>query len=324
MQYNRLEDEQPASIQNPMPEPYISVIIPVYNDVDRLKICLAALKEQTYPSEDYEVIVVDNGSDNIDPMLALVADFPQAQLVQETTPGSYAARNRGISEAKGEVIAFTDSDCIPAPDWIEKGVQTLVQHQNCGLVAGRIDIFFRNAEQPTAIELYDGVVMGFPQHEFVSQRKAGATANVFTWKRVIEDVGNFKAQMKSHGDMEWGKRVHEAGYELVYADDACVFHPARDSLSQLYKRTIRLVGGMYDMYITQENSVWKRNKRIIRIIIFDLLMVGIGKPIGKALKDSRLQRLDLRLKVIGLILLMRYIGLTEKIRLKFGGMAYRG
>ncbi|MBD1911830.1 MULTISPECIES: glycosyltransferase family A protein [unclassified Leptolyngbya] len=307
-----------------MPEPFVSVIIPVFNDAEKLKTCLSALAQQTYRPDSYEVIVVDNGSENFEEIEALAAQFPQVVLTQESTPGSYAARNKGISVAKGSIIAFTDSDCIPAPDWLEKGVHCLLEHPHCGLVAGRIDIFYKDSENPTAVELYDGVIMGFPQDEFISKRKAGATANVFTWKHVVDQVGNFKAQMKSHGDMEWGKRVHTAGYELIYADNARIAHPARDSFQQLYKRTIRLVGGMYDMYVTQENSIWKRNKRVVRFIVSDLLLLGIGKNIRKAWQDSRLQRIDLRLKVIGIILIMRYVGMTEKIRLKFGGSAFRG
>lgn len=324
MQSNCQTNEHPVTPLDSMPDPFVSIIVPVFNDVEKLEICLAALAQQTYRPDGYEVIVVDNGSENIEEVAALSAQFSQVALTQESTPGSYAARNKGISVAKGSIIAFTDSDCIPAPDWIEKGVHCLLEHPHCGLVAGRIDIFYKDSESPTAVELYDGVIMGFPQDEFISKRKAGATANVFTWKHVVDKVGNFNAQMKSHGDMEWGKRVHTAGYELIYADDAWVAHPARSSFKQLYNRTIRLVGGMYDMYITQENSVWKRNKRVARLIISDLLMVGLGKNIGKAWNDNRLQRVDQRLKVIGIILIMRYVGMTEKIRLKLGGVSFRG
>jgi len=97
--------------------PFVSVIIPVYNDPIRLRTCLQALEEQTYPKSMYAVIVVDNGSDeSIEP---IVAEFSQMKTSYEPHPRSYAARNKSLSPARGEVIAFTDSDCIPAPDWIE-------------------------------------------------------------------------------------------------------------------------------------------------------------------------------------------------------------
>jgi glycosyltransferase involved in cell wall biosynthesis len=68
---------------------------------------------QSYPKSLYEIIFVDNGSvENIE---VLVSQFPQTSFTNEPKPGSYAARNKRISIARGEIIAFTDSDCVPAP-----------------------------------------------------------------------------------------------------------------------------------------------------------------------------------------------------------------
>lgn len=308
----------------PKPIPFVSIIVPVYNNAQGLQHCLVALEAQTYAPNHYEVVVVDNGSDAEEQIPSIAQQFPHTVVTQEFTLGSYAARNQGLRIARGEIIAFTDADCIPAQDWLEKGVQALLQNPSCGLVGGRINLFPKDADQPTWIELYDDVIMGFPQHEFISKRHAGATANVFTWRQVITCVGDFNAQMKSHGDMEWGKRVFSAGYEQIYADDVRVAHPARSSFDELRKRMIRLVGGMYDLHITQEPSQWKRNRRLVRLILSDILLLGSWKNIQKALRDHRLPTLFKRLQIIVLILLMRYVGLVEKLRLKLGGTAYRG
>ena len=101
----------------------VSVIIPVYNDAERLKLCLDALARQTYPGDRYEVIVVDNGSQQ-DPEL-VTSRYEQVTLAHEACRGSYAARNTGLALARGDVLAFTNSDCIPAADWIEHGVARL-------------------------------------------------------------------------------------------------------------------------------------------------------------------------------------------------------
>src|ERR1044071_6513252 len=103
--------------------PFVSVIVPVWNDSARLDRCLRALEEQTYPGDLYEVVVVDNGSD--EPLGPVIERHGRASLVRETKPGSYAARNTGLAHARGEVVAFTDADCLPAPDWIEQGVARL-------------------------------------------------------------------------------------------------------------------------------------------------------------------------------------------------------
>ena len=70
-------------------------------------------------SADFEIIIVNNGA--LEDVERIVNQYPQCRYVYEATPGSYAARNAGIAHAKGEIVAFTDTDCIPSPNWLEKG-----------------------------------------------------------------------------------------------------------------------------------------------------------------------------------------------------------
>src|SRR5690606_16589320 len=95
--------------------PTVTVVVPVYNDVQRLRTCVAALLAQDYPAERVEVLVVDNASD-VDVSVALPAGETRVRLLHESRRGSYAARNRALTEATGEVLAFTDADCLPRPD----------------------------------------------------------------------------------------------------------------------------------------------------------------------------------------------------------------
>lgn len=222
--------------------PFVSVVIPVYNDSERLKICLASLDNQTYPKNLYEVIVVDNGSD--DNLEELVCRFDQTSFTREDRPGSYPARNKGISVAKGDIISFTDSDCIPHTDWIESGVSSFHGVRNCGMVAGKIDIFFKKPNKPTAVEVYESV-NAFNQKKYIENGRFGVTANLFTFKSVIAKVGLFDAALKSGGDLEWGKRVFSFGYQQIYADNTCVAHPARTSFGELFRKTTRVVDGLY-------------------------------------------------------------------------------
>src|SRR5918998_5105397 len=105
--------------------PFVSVIVPVYNDQEDLVLCLEALENQTYPKDRYEVVVVDNGSkESIEPV---VSRFTCASAAREDRPGTYAARKNGLRLARGEIIAFTDADCIPTPQWLEKGVGKLLE-----------------------------------------------------------------------------------------------------------------------------------------------------------------------------------------------------
>ena len=305
---------------NSLPSLFVSVIIPVYNDAERLKICLAALENQTYPKDLYEVIVVDNGSDEAQDIKGVVAEFGCAIATYESLPGSYAARNQGISLAKGEVIAFTDSDCIPHSDWIENGVKNLLQVPNCGLVAGKMEIFYKNTEKPTPVELYESIT-AFPQQQLLETKKGAATGNLFTFKNVIDRVGVFNANLKSNGDLEWGQRVYSAGYQQVYADDTCVAHPARSSFKELYKRTVRLVGGSYDWQNQQQLSLSEKTLNFIKILFENLI-----PPLNfvfNTFKDNRLENINSKIQVCWVMFCVRYISAWEIIRLKLGGVSAR-
>ena len=225
-----------------MDTPLVSVIIPVYNDAERLRLCLERLKEQTY--SPFEVIVVDNGSvDDASERVCEAFDF--VDFAREAKPGSYAARNHGLKLARGEVLAFTDSDTLPRPDWLERGVKHLAEIDNDGLVAGRLEVFPARPDKPTATELYE-MMFAFPQQRYVEQSGYGVTGNMFTSRRVFDTVGPFNEQLLSGGDGEFGARVRSAGFKAVYAEDACVKHPARRDFAEVRRKLRRTMAGVRD------------------------------------------------------------------------------
>ncbi|MCG8367523.1 MAG: glycosyltransferase [Pseudanabaenales cyanobacterium] len=300
--------------------PFVSVIIPVFNDGERLKLCLAALAQQSYGRSHYEIIVVDNGSDRLEEMKAAVEPYGVVTTV-EPIPGSYAARNKGISLAKGEIIAFTDADCIPAADWLAQGIDYLRSTPNCGQVIGKVNVFFADPQRPTLVELYESVT-AFPQAQLLRQFHGGATANVFTWRQVIEQVGEFNPQLKSYGDLEWGQRIYAQGYNQVYAESVLVRHPARASFQEFYTRTRRLAGGYYDLKLKKAQSVWQR-----QIIFLHTLLQHLTPPVFftiNTLLDARLNGMGQKLKVSLMMVLARYISAWETLRLKLGGVSNRG
>lgn len=289
--------------------PFVSVIIPVYNDAERLAACLQALHNQTYPAKFYELLVVDNGSS---PPLGPLTDFPQARLLLEMQPGSYSARNTGLAQAKGEVIAFTDSDCLPAGDWIERGVAALGTAPGCGLVGGRIDVFPRDPQRPTLVELYE-MITAFRQDRLLVRNHAAVTANLFTRRAVLDTVGPFNAELRSGGDMEWGRRVHAAGYELVYGADVAVRHPSRHTLEERRKRDARVASGWYD-----------RDKRAamspLRFWLFLLLhMLPHPLHVLRLLGDGRLRGPRQRVGVLLMDLYTRWIQVRAMLRRRRGG-----
>ncbi len=296
--------------------PLVSVIIPVYNDARRLRVCLNCLQAQRY--SPFEVIVVDNGSEDLAAMVSAVADCPAARLVCETLPGSYAARNRGISVAKGKVLAFTDADCVPSASWIEAGVAALRSHPNCGLVVGAVEIVMHNPQHP--VELFESV-MALSQQKFVTQDHYGATANVFTWAAVFEQVGRFNPALKSSGDVEWGQRVFAAGYAQIYADQARVQHPARSSFAQLARQASRHAGGFYDLRCRQAESVWAGNLAFCKLVGFHLM-----PPVRFAFKMAghpELKGVREKVKVVMTLVFVRWVTVRTLVGLRMGGVSER-
>lgn len=276
----RARADSPPHDESPGGEgpPFVSVVIPVYNDAESLVRCLEALHRQTYPSARYEVVVVDNNSD--EPLEAVVRPFRQARVVHEEKQGSYAARNEGVRVAKGPVLAFTDADCEPAPPWIEKGVARLEAEARCGLVGGRVRFTYQNPERPHAAELYDSSHY-LDQKKYVEQGRYAATANAFTYKRLFEEVGPFEEQLQSGGDTDWGKRVAARGYAVCYAAEAEVRHPARSSYRALRQKVLRV----------QEGSYWQRRKAGYSFVKLCEDMVRIaGHPVKFALQLSYRRR----------------------------------
>lgn len=226
-----------------MPSPRVSVIIPVHNDRERLARCLDALDAQR-AAPAFEVVVVDNGSSD-DPAQALAGRGAHVRMVGESTAGSYAARNTALKLVHGSILAFTDADCVPFPDWLAQGVKALDADPTLDLVAGRIELFPADPSHRTVAETYEAVY-GFQQEEYVRDRHYGATANLFARRGVVDRIGPFDARLKSGGDKEWGQRAHAAGLRIGYARDAVVGHPMRHRLSELGKKVRRTWGGELD------------------------------------------------------------------------------
>ncbi|WP_228040758.1 glycosyltransferase family 2 protein [Nodosilinea sp. LEGE 07088] len=298
----------------------VSVIVPVFNDAERLKICLTALDRQTYPRACYEIMVVDNGSDDVDMTRAVVALSPNARLAIEPRPGSYAARNRGLALTTGEVLAFTDADCVPAEDWLQRGVAQLQRLPDGGQVVGRIETFFPNPDRPTPVDLYESIT-AFPQEALLRQFHGGATANMFTWRQVFDRVGGFNAQLKSHGDLEWGHRVYSLGYPQVYAESVVVRHPTRSSYQGLIKRTQRLAGGSYALHAKQAKTRWQK-----LAVFWRALAQNLVPPVFfavNAIFDCRLQGIGQKLQVPLVLVLVRAVSAVEVLRLGLGGTPCR-
>lgn len=215
-----------------------SVIIPVYNDPDGLTTTIESLLDQS--AADYEVIIVDNGS--TDRTVSVARDFAKESRVrltiEENIQGSYAARNAGIQVAQGKVFGFIDADMWVESDYVEEITRRVLDgsdYLGC------------------AVEVVDGTdtlwgsynaVTGFPIQHYIEQLGFAPTCCLVVHRRVIEDVGPFDERLVSSGDLEFGRRVSDAGYELEYDPEITLYHPARSTFSELSTKHDRLGRGV--------------------------------------------------------------------------------
>lgn len=297
--------------------PSVSVIIPVYNDAARLRLCLEALERQTYPKDRYEVVVVDNGSENGEEIAEACQAVAQARYLHEPKSGSYAARNKGIACTSSEIVAFTDSDCVPHRDWLEKGVTHLTEAPERGLVGGNVIVFFKDATRKTAAELYESA-FAFPQRRRIESSHWSVTANLFTHRHVIDEVGPFNDRLRSGGDAEWGKRVHNAGYRLVYADDARIDHPARASLRDLLTKSARVAGGGHSKMLQKNTRYFLRH--FVRSVYYSFRKSLIILVQGAyEVPTTRRFTLSERVKIAIVLNLVTGARLAEQVKLRLTG-----
>lgn len=217
----------------------VSVIIPVHGDRGELDRTLTCLDRQDFDGS-WEIVLVDNGAN--DDLAPRVVGRPRVRVVTEATPGSYVSRNTGIAATTGEVLAFTDGDCLPRPEWLGAGVAALATAGENAFVGGRIVV--DPGAHPTGAALWDSL-NGLRQDVYISQGWA-ATANLFVHRDTMLAVGLFAAGMQSSGDREWGTRASAAGIRGVFSADAAIEHPARESLVELAKKIRRVNSGSLD------------------------------------------------------------------------------
>lgn len=238
-------------------EPILSVIVPVYQDWDDALLLLACLSSQTLPPCNWQAILVDNGSDWI-PDLSDWSHF--VTIISCDTPGSYAARNRALSLARGQYMVFTDADCRPESDWLANIHKRILADDHPNLVAGNVVVDKLTPGKANRYELYD-MALGLPQERYVSRGYA-VTANLTVDREVFESVGLFDERRFSGGDAEFCQRAIGAGFRLVYEATATVYHPARSEWALVERKARRIKGGQI-----RNGPLKRRSKFFIRTFL---------------------------------------------------------
>lgn len=243
----------------PPEESFVSVIVPTYQDSASLNVCLQALQNQTLSAKAFEVIVVNNDLS----MELKLADSTggNVRVLVESERGAYAARNAGVRQSSGAIIAFTDSDCIPHPDWLSEGVKA-VRNGN-PFVGGEIQLFSSEKAPNLAEKLQ--LAFSFRVKEDLARSGHVATANLFVERTCFERVGFFPEQAFSGGDREWARRAAKIGITPNLAHRALVFHPCRKDLVALFGQKKRIAGGVRQFRKMSERWEWLKGSLLGRL-----------------------------------------------------------
>jgi len=264
----------------------VSIVVPFHNTEPYIAQCIESLLAQTYPQQLYEIIFVDNNS--TDRSAEIARRYAGIKLTAEKKQGSYAARNRGIAEASGTIIALTDPDCVCVPHWLES-IVTAMQVPEVGLTLG----FRRYASDSAFFSLlatYEAEKARFVLSQEIKELYYGYTNNMAVRRTVFEQVGLFPERMRGGDTIFVRRAVNAFGAQLVrYCPTMEIRHLEVADLQGYYrKRSIygqsnELVGQVLPFRPLSNHERWQVFLRVIRshqlsswksLLLLSLLLPG--------------------------------------------------
>lgn len=201
--------------------PFISIVVPVYNEQEEIGELLDSLMVLDWPKERYEIICCDNNS--TDRSREIMNAYP-ISVLEEVKPGPYPARNHAIRQAKGDFIALTDADCIVSPQWLQDLYSGFTSNK-VGAVAGN----FAPKRLSNHIDYFMVRVLKSPNHSRGTRKVAPftVTGNVMYRKEVFDTLGLFEEDVFSGPDVEMSWRLLNSGkytIEFVAEGKGVVHH----------------------------------------------------------------------------------------------------
>jgi len=227
--------------------PFFSIIVPTFNRPLPLAHCLQSLARLDYPRHRFEVIVVDDGSES--PTEAVVSSFSNRlniiTLITQPHSGPVTARNKGAAHAKGELLAFTDDDCIPIPNWLKALAMRFAETPD-DMICGRIlNVLLENlysAASHFLIEyLYSYYNAKSDQVRFFTSNNLALTADRF------HSIGGFNTLFPHAAaeDREFCERWLRHGFRMTYAPEALIYHAHRLTLHSFCRQQFNYGRGAF-------------------------------------------------------------------------------
>ena len=238
-----------------------SVVVPFFNCQRYLEKCIQALLEQTYPSAHYEVIMVDNNS--TDDSARIVRKYPRIRLLSELKQGAYAARNLGVSSAGGDVIAFTDPDCVPAPDWLNN-LDMAMRNPEVLIVLGAHE-FAADSLSLRLLQDYQDAKNHYVFQSRIRTAYYGHANNMAVRRTLFDELGPFEEIPRGADTVMVRRCIDRHSCEAVcYSDAARVRHLEITSV-QSYFRKVYIYGQSIRSYgqITRVRPMTNRERLVV-------------------------------------------------------------
>jgi len=211
---------------------FVSIVIPAYNAARTIRMCLDSILRQDYSRDRYEVIVVDNNSTDGTP--EIVQQYPVKLAYERQLQGPHAATNAGVKEAKGEILVFTDSDCIAKQGWLRAMVKPF-EDENIVGVGGRIEAYrpITRVERFMAEEIRPHVNCVKMSDSFPVAVLTGNAA----WRTdAVRAAGLFNANLYTGAEVDLSWRIQwQTGKRVVPAEDAVVYHIFSPNVRRLFR-----------------------------------------------------------------------------------------
>ncbi|MCD4767947.1 MAG: glycosyltransferase [Methanosarcinales archaeon] len=219
----------------------VSIIIPTFNRQKSLIRTLDSLFTQTFPQENFEIIIVNDGS--TDDTEKIVLDFKKnhqnISYIKQSNKGIASARNQGIINSKGDIVGFTDDDCIVDSFWIQHAVESLKNTGKnityCGVQGKTLPESI--IEQKKLLFHYVHAVENTGKEKYRSYQ----TCNIFYWKKYLIEISCFDEQLKYGSDDDIAFRLIKKGYKIHFDENILVYHEVRyqNLLTFIFKKLIR-------------------------------------------------------------------------------------
>jgi GT2 family glycosyltransferase len=290
----------------------ISVIIPHFNQPELLAKCLSRITAQQ--GADFtleEILVADNGSAPERGAGPICARHPGARMIAAgQAPGPGHARNMAVAEARGDLLIFTDADCLPAPGWLQAHAAAFATNPGLRLVGGDIRIA-RESDRPRATEVYEAVY-AFRARRYIERDGYAATANMAVRAETFAEVGPFGG-IDIAEDMDWGRRAGALGIAIGWLPQALVRHPARPDVAELTRKWDRLIGHAWT------RARRSRKGRIMWVLKAIALILSPPAEIPRLLRSDRISGLRERLLAFRTLCAIRAHRGRRMLKLAFGG-----